>query len=141
MTSQSVRMIVCGSRHARNRLQVTTALRSVVDRYAYRVVEVIVGDARGVDEIVRILAEQSHLPVKVFYADWQKLGRSAGPVRNRDMLVYCGKKVAGPSPLSVVVAMRIEGVPSPGTDDTVRRAKQMGFRVHEILLAPEVARG
>lgn len=49
----------------------------------------VVGDADGADKWARIWASKQ-LPVKdwqMFKADWDKWGKSAGPRRNRDMLI------------------------------------------------------
>ena len=52
-----------------------------------------VGDAKGVDAIVRDWADQEGLEIEIFEADWKKYGRSAGPIRNAAMMIganeYC----------------------------------------------------
>jgi hypothetical protein len=47
---------------------------------------IIVGDAKGADELVRQWCELRNVPVEVYYADWDTYGKAAGPMRNRAML-------------------------------------------------------
>ena len=44
------------------------------------------GACKGVDTLVGNLAKQRGLIVKSVYADWNKYGKSAGPIRNRVLL-------------------------------------------------------
>ena len=48
--------------------------------------EVIVGDAGGTDAAIRSLAYEFEHPCRVFFADWDTHGRSAGPIRNQEMV-------------------------------------------------------
>lgn len=48
---------------------------------------VIEGEATGADTLGREWAESHGLPVLKFPADWDKYKRSAGPIRNRQMIV------------------------------------------------------
>ncbi len=50
--------------------------------------EVVSGGAKGADLCGESWAEGAGLPVKVFPADWNKHGRSAGPIRNKQMADY-----------------------------------------------------
>ena len=45
--------------------------------------EVVSGGARGVDSIAAAAAREAGLAVREFPADWARLGRGAGLVRNR----------------------------------------------------------
>ncbi len=48
--------------------------------------EIIVGDARGVDQAVREAAANTEVTLTVYCADWNQYGRRAGIIRNLDML-------------------------------------------------------
>jgi hypothetical protein len=50
--------------------------------------EILSGGAPGVDASAEWIARDLGIPVKVFPADWQTHGRSAGPRRNREMAEY-----------------------------------------------------
>ena len=51
------------------------------------------GCARGADQIPyeynNIINSNREIPIKEFPADWDKFGKSAGYVRNREMAEYC----------------------------------------------------
>jgi hypothetical protein len=47
---------------------------------------VIHGDARGADSMAANWAAKRGVPHKLFQAEWQRLGKVAGPLRNRQML-------------------------------------------------------
>ncbi len=44
------------------------------------------GDARGADRLARDWAKESNIPVEVFVADWDSIGKIAGIIRNMDMI-------------------------------------------------------
>jgi len=54
--------------------------------------EVIVGGAKGADADAKAWARSRHIRVRVFPADWEKHGRSAGPIRNGQMAAYLAKQ-------------------------------------------------
>ena len=51
-------------------------------------IEVVCGKSKGVDELGEIYAKEKGYSVKEFPADWDGLGKSAGPARNRKMADY-----------------------------------------------------
>ena len=79
--------------------------------------EVVCGCARGADTGGRNWAEALGIPVKLFPADWPRLGSAAGPIRNQQMADYADALVAFPG--------------GRGTADMVRRAKAEGLVVHD----------
>lgn len=52
-------------------------------------VEFLSGMAKGVDQDCVTLAGELEMPLRKFPADWEKHGKSAGYVRNREMANYC----------------------------------------------------
>lgn len=50
--------------------------------------EVVSGGARGADEAGEAWAAFRQKPIKRFMADWEKFGKRAGPMRNREMAEY-----------------------------------------------------
>jgi hypothetical protein len=52
------------------------------------VTEVVSGKASGVDAAGEAWAKRNNVPVKDFPADWDKHGKAAGPIRNREMAEY-----------------------------------------------------
>ncbi len=49
---------------------------------------ILVGDAAGADSLTRLWAQANarHVVLKVFEADWNRLGAAAGPKRNQRMV-------------------------------------------------------
>lgn len=55
---------------------------------------VVVGDARGVDAWVAIVCKEMVIAHNVMYADWSRYGKSAGILRNLEMLKRAHSVVA-----------------------------------------------
>ena len=83
-------------------------------------ITIIEGNAKGVDRAARDWATINYANLKVFSADWEKYGKSAGFIRNQQMLDE-GKP-------DLVVAFP----GGTGTADMIRRAKKAGVEVKEI---------
>ena len=79
-----MKTIVAGSRDYDN----YKAVASVLDRCPWLITEVICGEAQGPDTLGKRWAEDNQIKMKSFPADWDGLGRKAGPVRNRQMAEY-----------------------------------------------------
>ena len=76
---------------------------------------IVVGGAPGIDTIAEKWARKRNKTVKVFAANWNKYGKSAGPRRNQQMLDE-GKPdivIAFPDPKS-----------SKGTQDMISKAER-----------------
>lgn len=56
------------------------------------IIEIVSGGARGVDSLAERLANEETFLKKIFPADWNKYGKSAGPIRNRQMVEYIKEK-------------------------------------------------
>ena len=55
---------------------------------------VVHGGAKGVDSIADELAKDMGFEVEVWEADWKRYGKSAGPIRNREMIETCDMVIA-----------------------------------------------
>ncbi len=81
--------------------------------------EIVSGGANGVDVAGERWAHTcTDKPVKRFPANWSKHGKSAGPIRNREMAKYADALIAIPHPTqsskgteNMILAMRLEGKP------------------------------
>ena len=47
---------------------------------------IIEGGAKGADELCRIIGKELGFEVKTYPADWNRWGKSAGHIRNKEML-------------------------------------------------------
>lgn len=54
----------------------------------HKATEVVSGGAAGADRFGEDVARAAGLPVRMFRADWDKHGKAAGPLRNREMAEY-----------------------------------------------------
>lgn len=93
-------------------------IRRALEDVAEPGIELIVGDARGADQIAATVATELGWDVYVFGADWDRHGRAAGPIRNREML---------DTQPDVVLAFQRDR--SKGTQDTVDEATRRGIEV------------
>ena len=85
-----MKVIIAGNRTFNNR----QLLFDTMDNLDIEIDEVVCGEARGADTLGKIWAKSKGIPVKSFPAEWDKFGRMAGPIRNRDMGKYADYLVA-----------------------------------------------
>lgn len=52
------------------------------------ITEIVSGAAQGVDAEGEHWASHMNVPVKRFPANWEKHGKAAGPIRNKEMALY-----------------------------------------------------
>ena len=81
-----MKIMVCGSRHYTDRAAVRYQLLQYWPDPDCRGFEVLHGAARGADTLAAEEAQQIGMRVRAFPADWDRLGRAAGPARTRQML-------------------------------------------------------
>jgi hypothetical protein len=84
---------------------------------------IVHGAARGADTIAGETARILGMPVEAYPADWNKHGRSAGPIRNRKML---------DTKPDLVIAFHEDIESSKGTKDCVNEALRRGIQVEVI---------
>lgn len=79
-----VKILVCGGRDYNDSKWIFHMLDAINrDR---QVTHLITGDAPGADYWAWQWALDREIPVTQYYADWDKYGRAAGPIRNKQML-------------------------------------------------------
>lgn len=113
-----MRVLVCGGRAYEEREHLFVTLDRL--HRARGITLVIAGGARGADTLAEEWAKDRSVPHQIFHAEWDTLGRPAGPIRNQRMLDE-GKP-------DLVVAFP----GGKGTADMVRRAYEAGVRVMEV---------
>jgi len=79
-----MKTIIAGSRSITNNNTLLGALELV----PWSITEVVCGNARGVDTLGRNWAYDNKIPIKYFPAMWNKYGKAAGPIRNKQMAEY-----------------------------------------------------
>lgn len=83
------------------------------------------GGAPGADALAKRYAAEACLEYLEVPADWKRLGRQAGPLRNSKIVEYSSAVIAFLHPLSV------------GTQDTIKKATQAGKTVHVVHITSE----
>lgn len=65
-------------------------LKDKLDAYRkeHMITEIVSGGASGADALGEAYAILNGIQIKMFNADWNKHGRAAGPIRNRQMAEY-----------------------------------------------------
>lgn len=107
-TRRPVRLCISGSRDFVNLHLVEQVLACLPPDTV-----IIHGGARGVDMVADRAARKLGLAVEVFPAEWNKYGRAAGMIRNREMLKRADKLIA------------FWNGKSPGTRGAVEIAKEL----------------
>ncbi len=82
------------------------------------ITEVVSGGARGPDRLGEMWAKYHQIPIKLFPADWDRLGRGAGHIRNAQMADYADALIA------------VYDGHSRGTANMIQRAKSKGLKVY-----------
>ncbi len=112
-----MKVIVCGSRRWTDSRTIWRVLERLADHHPE--VEIIHGAARGADTIAGEVGVALGFKVTAVPAQWEKFGKAAGPMRNKEML--------GMAP-DLVYAFRCRGE-SNGTDNMIKIAKKAGVAI------------
>lgn len=83
------RIIIAGSRTFTDYELLAAKMNALTKYLDFTEVEVISGEAKGADELGERWGLDNNVPVKRFPAQWDKLGRGAGHIRNTQMLEHC----------------------------------------------------
>jgi hypothetical protein len=117
-----MRVLITGSRHWSN----AEAVEKVVSALPTGSV-VIHGGARGADSLADHAARCRGLEVISEAANWSKYGRAAGPIRNKNLLMY------GPDCVVAFLAPN-----SRGTANMIAQAQKAGLPVHIVHLGGDI---
>ena len=123
MDKDKLGLIICGSRHFDD----YELLRRIVDKALEfygkgKDVEIISGHCSGADGLGEKYAKEHNLDLSIFRANWSQYGKSAGPIRNKQMIDYI-KDFAH----NLVIAF--VSPTSTGTMNTIQLAKKAGIDV------------
>lgn len=118
-----MRLLVCGDRNWSNRQFLYDTLDDLLEESETPIV-VIHGAARGADTMAGEWGMSHKLLVLEYPAQWHVYGKSAGPIRNRQMLEE-GKP-------ELVYAFHQNIAISKGTKDMVAQAQKAGIRTKVV---------
>lgn len=109
-----MRVLICGDRNWKDTEAIARCVKALGPGTT-----VIHGAARGADGIAGEIAERRAMAVEAYPADWNQYGKSAGPIRNRQMM-----KEGKPT---LVVFFHNNLKQSKGTKDMVEVATKAGI--------------
>lgn len=89
-----MKVIIAGSRNFTDCDYICKKVDEILKRENIIPSEIISGGASGVDRCGEYYAYRREIPLKIFEADWNKFGRSAGPIRNAKMAQYADLLIA-----------------------------------------------
>lgn len=78
-----IKVIVCGGRDFNNFILLTERLDFYLQNQGK--VELVSGGANGADTLAIDYGAMRHIPINVYYADWDAHGKRAGYLRNEEM--------------------------------------------------------
>jgi hypothetical protein len=81
------------------------------------------GCPKGADKFAENIAKECLIPIRIFHADWNKYGKSAGFIRNTDI-----------AKLSDILIACVASDRTGGTEDTIKKFKQFHPKGKVILL-------
>jgi len=113
-----VRVLACGDRNWSDAAKIRERLARLPGDTV-----IVHGAARGADTLAGLVANRLKLVVEAFPADWERYGRAAGPIRNREML---------DTRPDLVIAFHSNLAESKGTRDCVNEAKRRHIPVEVI---------
>ena len=100
---------VVGSRHFNNYPFLCEILKW------YDISAIISGGAKGADSLAAKYAMENNMPLKEFQAEWDKLGKAAGPICNRKIVEAADE----------IVAFMDQKIPTPGTSNIIALAESL----------------
>lgn len=122
------KIIVCGSREVKDKEFVFKKLDYLTSNKPFNEIEIVQGGQKsfdksleiyyGADYFAKLWAETRNIKMTEFKADWDKYGRSAGPIRNKQMLDY------GPD---ACVGFLKEGAANKGTKNMLKLSQDKGI--------------
>lgn len=87
MTSEiGVRLLVAGSRDYYDYDEFSDIMNFIHEKY--NIAEIVSGGARGADAFAERWAKENNIPIKIFKANWDTYGKSAGFIHNASMHDY-----------------------------------------------------
>lgn len=120
-----MRVLICGSRYYND----INEIEKQFSEFKFdKSTTIITGGAKGVDDLAHKTALKLGLKTEVYKADWNKYGKRAGPIRNKEMLLK-GKP-------DFVIAIHENYKNSLGTKNMVEIARKNNVFV--IIIEPKI---
>lgn len=120
-----IRVLIAGSRDFNDFELLDKAVKHYLKQYGLhrQDIEIVSGGARGADKLGEQFANKYSIKLTIFPADWNTYGKSAGYIRNEQMIKYIGD--------TGIVFAFWDGQ-SHGTAHTIKLANKYNIKVHII---------
>ena len=115
------KIIVAGPRDYNNKDFVFAKLDEILSTYSEEI-HIIEGGAAGVDSLSKQYARTNYIPFTEYPADWDRYGRSAGPIRNAEMA----------NDADELIAFVYKQYFSKGTHNMINTARKKGLTIHVV---------
>lgn len=119
-----LRILVCGGRRFSDYALLEKTINGVVAEAGREDIEIVSGHYVGADRLGELYAEKHNAQVKIFPAEWEKYGKRAGPMRNKQMVDYI-------SGFKNKIVIAFVSANTKGTRNTISLAKKANIRVIE----------
>ena len=83
-----IKVIVAGSREFDNYILLKRKLDYYLQNHTSKQIIIISGGAKGADKLGEKYAKENNIRLRVVEADWDRLGKQAGYLRNVEMAEY-----------------------------------------------------
>lgn len=125
------RVIIAGSRTVpENDKALKEKICLILNNTDKKDLEIVSGGAKGADKFGENWANNRNIPVKIFEADWDTWGKSAGYKRNKQMALYATHLIA-------IVDLEVE---SRGTRHMIDLAKRYELKIRVIYINEDTAK-
>lgn len=118
-----MRLAICGSRDINIPHYY---IHDLIRIFKIDVDEIVSGGAKGVDQSALDYAISEDIPFKIFEADWNKHGKAAGPIRNKEIACYSDR----------LLVIRYED--SKGSLDVASQFRKLQKPIYEIVIPKEL---
>jgi len=125
------RVIIAGSRTVpENSKELKQSVSLILNNIDKNDLEIVSGGAKGADKFGENWANNRNVPVKIFPADWDTWGKSAGYKRNKQMAQYANHLIA-------IVDLEVE---SRGTRHMIDLAHRYELKIRIIYINEDKAK-
>jgi hypothetical protein len=118
------KLAIVGSRSFNNSELAEQLIHQIIDKHHLKLSDIIIvsGGAKGADKIAEDFATKHSLETIIFKPDWVRYGKSAGMIRNKDII----------SNADIVIAFW-DGS-SKGTKNSIDHAKKMSKQLYVLTM-------
>lgn len=120
-----IRVLIAGSRDFNDFELLEKAVKHYLKQYGLhrQDIEVVSGGARGADKLGEQFANKYNIKLTIFPADWNTYGKSAGYIRNEQMIKYID---------DTGIVFAFWDSQSHGTAHIIKLANKYNIKVHVI---------